>query len=68
MNSLKKEVIRDDIYHAIKKVLNAHRDNGNLDTLTTESTEVLMTNAAMLVLEVTEDAVSEWTDSGYLKS
>lgn len=67
MTALDKESLRDDLYHAIKKVMDKHREGSGLDILTTDSTEVFMTNAAMVVIETTGDAQKQWEDNGYLK-
>lgn len=66
MTALEKELLRDDLYHAIKKVMDKHRNGSVLNILTTDSTEVFMTNAAMMVIESTEDAQKQWEDNGYL--
>lgn len=66
MTAIDKDILRDDLYHAIKKVMDKHRDQGGLSILTTGSTEVMMTNAAMVIIETTQDAADEWEDSGYL--
>jgi hypothetical protein len=68
MTLLNKDQLRDELYHAIKKVLNANRSSGTLDIITTESTEILMVNAAMSVLCVIEDAQEEWKRDGYLST
>lgn len=61
-----KEILRDDLYAAIKKVMDRHRDSSVMSILMTDSTEVMMTDAAMHVIEITEDAQSQWKDDGYL--
>lgn len=67
MTQIEKEIFRDNLYHAINKVVTSSLDQWSIRTSAcSESTSVFMTNAAFNVYESNLDLI-DWLEANGVK-